>query len=161
LTKKNNLLRMIGPDTQPPPLRNVNVPGFTAAALASVPTMPSLRNCQKPAAAKLFAPLRVTLLMPPPMKLPWRTSNGATLTCTCSMASSEIGATPVRSPGWPPRPNELLKYDPSIVMLFMRLSWRRPSRRWRAPCGRSIERFDVVGIAMVSRVTAWRPCAPN
>src|SRR5207302_504686 len=29
----------------------------------------------------------------------------------------------VRSPGWPARPNELLKYEPSTVMLFIRLSW--------------------------------------
>jgi hypothetical protein len=34
------------------------------------------------------------------------------LTCTCSIASIEIGATPVRSPGWPPRPNELLNAAP-------------------------------------------------
>src|SRR2546428_12114489 len=39
------------------------------------------------------------------------------------MASSETGATPVRSPGCPASPNELLKYEPSIVMLFNRLSW--------------------------------------
>ena len=60
-------------------------------------------------------PLRVTVLTPAPVKLPWRTSYGATLTCTCSIASSEIGATPVRSPMPPvvtPRPNELLKYEP-------------------------------------------------
>src|SRR6266576_3043224 len=62
------------------------------------------------------------MLMPAPTKLPWRTSYGATFTCTCSSASSEIGVTLVRSPGCPPRPNELLKYDPSIVMLFSRLS---------------------------------------
>src|SRR2546426_1130486 len=43
-------------------------------------------------------------------------------TWTCSSASNEMGVTPVRSPGWPARPNELLKYDPSIVMLFSRLS---------------------------------------
>ena len=47
------------------------------------------------------------------------------------MASSEIGATPVRSPGWPPRPNELLKYgavDRHVVhaaVLRRRTSWRR------------------------------------
>ncbi len=56
-----------------------------------------------------LVPLRVTVLTPAPTKLAWRTSKGATLTCTCSIASSEIGATPVRSPGCPPRPNELLK----------------------------------------------------
>src|SRR5256885_16309805 len=39
------------------------------------------------------------------------------------MASSEMGATLVRSPGCPANPNELLKYEPSIVMLFNRLSW--------------------------------------
>jgi hypothetical protein len=31
------------------------------------------------------------------------------LTWICSIASSEIGATWVRSPGWPASPNELLK----------------------------------------------------
>ena len=74
----------------------------------------------------MLVPLRVTVLTPAPVKLPWRTSYGATLTCTCSIASSEIGATPVRSPMPPvvaPRPNELLKYEPSTVMLFVRLSW--------------------------------------
>ncbi len=60
-------------------------------------------------AVSLLVPLRVTVLTPAPTKLPCRTSKGATLTWTCSMASSEIGATPVLSPGWPPRPNELLK----------------------------------------------------
>ena len=74
-------------------------------------------------AVSLLVPLRVTVFTPAPTKLPWRTSYGATLTCTCSIASSEIGATPVRSPGWPARPNELLKYEPSTVMLFARLSW--------------------------------------
>src|SRR3989454_2246670 len=39
------------------------------------------------------------------------------------MASSETGATPVRSPGCPASPNELLKYEPSIVVLLNRLSW--------------------------------------
>ena len=71
-------------------------------------------------------PLRVTVFTPAPVKLPCRTSYGATLTCTCSIASSEIGATPVRSPMPPvvtPRPNELLKYEPSTVTLFARLSW--------------------------------------
>ena len=67
-------------------------------------------------------PLLVTVLTAAPTKLPCRTSNGAMFTCTASMASIEIGATPVRSPGWPERPNELLKYDPSTVMLFIRLS---------------------------------------
>ena len=39
------------------------------------------------------------------------------------MADSEIGATFVLSPGWPASPNELLKADPSTLMLFMRPSW--------------------------------------
>jgi hypothetical protein len=56
-----------------------------------------------------LVPERVTVFTPAPTKLPWRTSYGAICTCTCSMASIEIGATPVRSPGWLPRPNELLK----------------------------------------------------
>src|SRR5207245_5433378 len=63
------------------------------------------------------------MLMPAPTKLPWRTSYGATFTWSCSMASSETGATPVRSPGCPASPNELLKYEPSIVVLLNRLSW--------------------------------------
>ncbi len=57
------------------------------------------------------------------MKLPWRTSKGATLTCTCSIAASDIAATPVLSPGVLPNPKELLKYEPSTVMLFARESW--------------------------------------
>ena len=36
-------------------------------------------------------------------------SKGAMLTCTCSIDSSEIGATLVRSPGAEPSPNALLK----------------------------------------------------
>src|SRR5260370_1357642 len=34
-----------------------------------------------------------------------------------------MGATLVRSPGCPASPNELLKYEPSTVMLFRRLPW--------------------------------------
>ncbi len=68
-------------------------------------------------------PLLVTMLMPAPTKLPCRTSYGATLTSTCESASIETAETPVRSPGCPARPNELLKYEPSIVMLFSRLFW--------------------------------------
>ena len=109
----------------------------------------------------MLVPLRVTVLMPAPVKLPWRTSYGATLTCTCSIASSEIGATPVRSPMPPvvtPRPNELLKYDPSTVMLFARLSW--PAIEPLPPyCGvrrvMSVMRPEMVGsVASSSRVTA-------
>ena len=58
----------------------------------------SLRVAVVDRAVNWLVPLRVTVLTPAPMKLPWRTSYGATLTCTCSIASSEIGATPVRSP---------------------------------------------------------------
>src|SRR5436190_2802509 len=60
--------------------------------------------------------------MPAPTKLPWRTSYGATLIWICSIAASEIGATFVRSPGPPPRPNELFRYEPSTVMLLKRPS---------------------------------------
>ena len=70
----------------------------------------------------MLAPLRVTMLTPAPTKCPWRTSYGATLTWISSTAAVEMGVTPVRSPGWPPSPNELLKYDPSTVMLLSRLS---------------------------------------
>src|SRR6188768_1145284 len=44
------------------------------------------------------------------------------LTCSCSIAAREIGATPHVSPGELRRPNELLNADPSTVMLFRRLS---------------------------------------
>ena len=79
------------------------------------------------------------------------------LTCTCSIASSEIGATPVRSPGWPPRPNELLKAAPLIVMLFMRLS-APPNELAPEVCGvrrvKSLIRPWTVGsVASVSRLT--------
>ena len=79
------------------------------------------------------------------------------LTCTCSMASSEIGATPVRSPGWPPRPNELLNAAPLTVMLFMRLS-APPNELEPEVCGvrrvKSLIRPRTVGIdASVSRLT--------
>jgi hypothetical protein len=103
----------------------LNVPGLNASPAASVPTNDWLRYRVYTDPAKRFVPLRVTVLTFAPTKLPWRTSYGATLTCTCSMASSEMGATPVRSPGVPvvvSSPNEPLKYEPSIVMLFARLS---------------------------------------
>ena len=79
------------------------------------------------------------------------------LTCTCSIASSEIGATPVRSPGWPPRPNELLKAAPLTVMLFMRLS-APPNELAPEVCGvrrvKSLIRPRTVGMdASVSRLT--------
>ena len=79
------------------------------------------------------------------------------LTCTCSMASSEIGATPVRSPGWPPRPNELLKAVPFTVMLFMRLS-APPNELAPDVCGvrrvKSLIKPRTVGsVASVSRFT--------
>ena len=79
------------------------------------------------------------------------------LTCTCSIASSEIGATPVRSPGWPPRPNELLKAAPLTVMLFMRLS-APPNELVPEVCGvrrvKSLIRPRTVGSdASVSRLT--------
>ena len=80
------------------------------------------------------------------------------LTCTCSIASIEIGATPVRSPGWPPRPNELLKAAPLTVMLFMRLS-APPNELAPEVCGvrrvKSLIRPRTVGsVASVSRLTA-------
>jgi hypothetical protein len=57
-----------------------------------------------------------------------------------------------------PRPNELLKYDPSTVMLFARLSW--PAIEPLPPyCGvrrvMSVMRPEMVGsVASSSRVTA-------
>ena len=50
------------------------------------------------------------------------------------MASSEIGATPDVSPGVLRRPNELLKLEPSTVMLFRRLS-APPNERLPLDCG--------------------------
>src|SRR5436190_10989662 len=68
-----------------------------------------------------------------------------------------MGATPVRSPGWPPRPNELLKYEPSTVMLFSRLSC--PAKFEPLACGvrrvMSPIRPEMVGsVASSSLVTA-------
>ena len=69
------------------------------------------------------------------------------LTWIASIASSEIGATPVRSPGWPARPNELLKYAPSTMMLFRRLS--TPAKDDPLACGvrrvKSSMRREIVG----------------
>src|SRR5262245_39927353 len=74
------------------------------------------------------------------------------LTCSCSIDSSEIGATFVRSPGAEPRPNELLKYEPSTVMLFRRLSC--PANELPDACGlrrvRSPMRPLIVGSSAVS-----------
>ncbi len=80
------------------------------------------------------------------------------LTCTCSIASIEIGATLVRSPGCPPRPNELLKAAPLTVMLFMRLS-APPNELVPEVCGvkrvKSLIKPRTVGsVASVSRLTA-------
>src|SRR5262245_47401877 len=72
-----------------------------------------------------------------------------------------MGATPVRSPMPPvvtPRPNELLKYEPSTVMLLARLSW--PAKLPEPPyCGvrrvMSVMRPEIVGsAARSSRITA-------
>ena len=72
------------------------------------------------------------------------------------MASSGMGATPVRPPGWPARPKELLKYDPSTVMLFSRLSCPANDvpdacgvRRVKSPMVREI----VGSVWMASRLT--------
>src|SRR3954463_3718063 len=157
----NSLFLTIGPPAHVPVTCVVNVPGLTVSPAASVPTYDSLRVRRYTEAVMLLVPLRVTVLMPAPVKLPWRTSYGATLTCTCSIASSEIGATPVRSPMPPvvtPRPNELLKYDPSTVMLLERLSW--PANEPLPPyCGvnrvMSVIRPEMVGsTANSSRLTA-------
>src|SRR5688500_11424290 len=80
------------------------------------------------------------------------------LTCTCSIASIEIGATPVRSPGWPPRPNELLNAAPFTVMLFMRLS-APPNELVPEVCGvnrvnDSMRPAMVGSVASTSRFTA-------
>ena len=121
----------------------------------------SLRVRRYTDAVNRFVPLRVTVLTPAPVKFPCRTSYGATFTCTWSIASSEIGATPVRSPMPPvvtPRPNELLKYEPSTVTLFARLSW--PAKVPDPPyCGvrrvMSVMRPVIVGrVARSSRMTA-------
>ena len=54
-----------------------------------------------------------------PVKPPWRTSNGAIDTCTCSTASNGTGSALVCPPGaGSSRPNGLLKYDPSREMLL-------------------------------------------
>ena len=88
-----------------------------------------------------MVPLRVTVFTLAPTKFPCRTSNGATFTCTCSIAWSEIGATPDLSPGVLPSPNELLKYEPSTWMLLSRESC--PAKDIRPPdCGVSRVTFS-------------------
>ena len=68
--------------------------------------------------------------------------------------------TPVRSPGWPPRPKELLKYEPSTVMLLSRLSWptKEPPNAPPVYCGlrraKSLMRSRTVGsVCSASRFT--------
>ena len=104
-----------------------------------------------------FAPLRVTVLTFAPTKLLAHIV-GATLTWTCSITSSDTGATPVRSPTPPVvvcRPNEPLKCEPSIVMLLARLSCRQSCRcRHAAGLNRvmSVRRPEIVGsVARSSR----------
>src|SRR5215510_6525807 len=169
----NSLFLTIGPPAHTPVVCVVKFKGLKRCPAAVVPTKPeqvstfvkseqsSLRVRRYAEAVKLLLPLRVTVLTPAPVKLPWRTSYGATFTCTCSIASSEIGATPVRSPMPPvvtPSPNELLKYEPSTVMLLARLSW--PAKLPEPPyCGvrrvMSVMRPEIVGsAARSSRITA-------
>ena len=95
--------------------------------------------------------------MAAPTKLPWRTSNGAMLTCTCSIASSEIGATLVRSPGCRPRPNELLKIrtvNGDVVEPVILAGERRAARLRRQPRDRleaSGDRRQVRDIVAIDR----------
>src|SRR6266852_965761 len=79
------------------------------------------------------------------------------------MASREMGATLVRSPGCPASPNELLKYEPSMVMLFSRLSWpanenpKAMGLYWGVSRRRSSTRRLIVGrwpISLVEMVVA-------
>src|SRR6266566_6676693 len=124
---------MTGPPIEPLMLWYLKVPGLNLFGPACVPTKELSRVLKNIVPLKSFVPLLVTMLIPAPTKLPCRTSYGATLTCTWSSASSEIGATLVRSPGSPPNPNELLKYDPSTVILFKRLSCPANETNERAP----------------------------
>jgi len=69
-----------------------------------------------------------------------------------------MGATLVRSPGEPASPNELLKYDPSTVMLLRRSS-APPKRMPPLDCGvkrtNESRRLLIVGSVMIaSRLTA-------
>ncbi len=97
------------------------------------------------------------VLTPAPTKLPCLTSKGAMFTWICSIAESEIGATPVRSPGVPASPNELLKYEPSTVMLFSRLSWPAndmPPPDWGVSRVTEDIDWEIVGsVARVSRLS--------
>ena len=69
---------------------------------------------------KRFAPLRVMTLMPPPEKPLWRTSYGATTSCSSLTASRLIGCVLACPPGVPCRasPNRSLLTAPSIWMLL-------------------------------------------
>jgi hypothetical protein len=68
------------PDAQPPVLRNVKVPGLTTCPAASVPTQSWLRKRVIEGHRRAIGAAAVTVLTPAPMKLPCRTSNGATFT---------------------------------------------------------------------------------
>jgi hypothetical protein len=92
----------------------------------------------------------VTALIRPPVKLPWRTSNGATRTWNSLIASTEIGLAFDWPPGVPEpaRPNRSLLTPPSIWMLLKRLFW--PATEVPTTCGE-----------VAIRSVKLRPCSGN
>ena len=68
----------------------------------------------------MLVPERVTALIALPINPDWRISKGVMLTVISSNASIDIGVPPAGKFPPPPVliPNELLKSDPSIVILF-------------------------------------------
>ena len=65
-----------------------------------------------------FVPDFVMVLTRPPVKLPWRTSNGATSTWNSLIASTEMG----RALAWPP--GEPISASPKTSLLTPPSIWR-------------------------------------
>src|SRR5437762_11117737 len=96
---------MIGPPTRPPHCVCLKLPTFVS--VGPLPTYDGLRLVPNRDPSRLFDPVRVTALTPPPVKPLCRTSYGEMRICSCETASSENGCVPVPPPGVPEaeRPN--------------------------------------------------------
>jgi len=83
-------------------------------------------------------------------------------TLTCSIASNEIGATPVRSPGIPAIPNEFPNIEPSTVSAFILLSFpvKTVPREWGPTLVKSVIKREIDGRAAISLYPINSPAAP-
>src|SRR2546430_838516 len=119
-TKKNNLSCTSGPPSEPPACRKLRLGLATTGDPRTVlPSKSWLRPNVYAEPWNSLVPLLVTVLTLAPVNPPWRTSNGATETCTCATASYGTGSALVCPPGaGSSKPNGLLKYDPSSEMLL-------------------------------------------